>query len=373
MKAGVILTHEDVTSRRIYGISSVTRLQRQLREAGCESVFLAEALLRAPVPVTHLLIVDDRQIIDDRIFAFLQSQKAPDVCLHSSYPIVLLRGEKAIADAIASLRAGDGLPIDGAVVVTRSEMDSYISDLRLKAEPYVIDLSSSSDVRTIENRMYEANFKGTLDFIATYIYKYPVREITRNVSRVQWLTPNVFTALSIFCSFAFPFFFAQGNIALALTLGWTMFIADSVDGKLARLTVRLSRIAGMIEHGTSAPAMWLWFIGMGWYFSRGQLLTPENPATVATWILTSLYWLDKGVNGVFKTRFKRDMYDFTPLDKRFHLIACRRAVILFIVTAGYFTAHFAHSFLFLAGWMIVSFAFHTYRLFWLTRQISKHR
>ena len=256
-------------------------------------------------------------------------------------------------------------------IVTPNNFDSYIEDLRLNFVPYYFQYESDSDLRSIENQMYEANFKGTMDFIATYIYKYPVREITRFLSRYPSVKPNYITFLSIVASFAVPLLFALGYMGLAVLTGWCMFIFDSVDGKLARLTVRLSRTAGIIEHATSAPAIFLWFAGLTWHFANGQLFAFDNINTIAGWILMILYWVDKTMCGIFRIKFKREIYDFAIIDKTFHLIACRRAIILLIVTVGYIAGKTESSFRFLAFWMVCSFVFHLLRIIWISARLSK--
>lgn len=368
---GLILSdrHEDEVF--LYGISPTERLRRQLREAGCiHIVIVNDAMpIEETSDATALMIVSNRLVLDDRILTYLASMGAsdvrlrvPEICTYLGQPDSVKRFFSLTGSAIKT-RLDAILP---EPTVSISDIESYVLDLRLHFEPYVFAFDATSDIRSIENHMYEANFKGTLDFIATYVYKYPVREITRYVSKYPWLTPNLFTAISITASFLFPVLFAMGYVWQAVTIGWIMFIADSVDGKLARLTVRLSRTAGLIEHATSAPAIFLWFLGMGWHFSDGMILDFSIASNQAMVILLTLYWLDKLLNGIFRSRYRRDMYDFTAIDRMFHLIACRRAIIWFFMFLGLMSGHLYEAFVALASWMVISFLFHFYRLIWLS-------
>lgn len=356
----------------IYGLSSTERLRRQLREVGCSHVEIVRSTSSIYTKATAILIVSDRLILDDRILAYMSNLgsadgrlRAPDVCAYFGDPMTVRRFMDDPELPIAQ-RLKASLPETN---INIADIDFYVQDLRLHFKPYVFALDANSDIRSIENHMYEANFKGTLDFIATYVYKYPVREITRYVSRYPWITPNFFTAISIIASFLFPLLFAFGYIWQAITIGWIMFIADSVDGKLARLTIRLSRTAGIIEHATSAPAIFLWFFGMGWYFSNGMIFDFSRTSNYAMWILLTLYWLDKLLNGIFRSRYGRDMYDFTKIDKFFHLFACRRAIIWFFMFLGLVVGGLYEAFLALAGWMTISSLFHLYRLLWISMTV----
>lgn len=384
--------HSTYADRTVYGLRFVERLQRQFREFNFDEVFLVGAVSDPAVQQNSiaeftaflknsgspedlsLFLVASNVIMDDRLIKFMRERKE-DIQLTPQGGFVKISGDRVkkfieLLDRAPTIdqmidftrRQPEGFSIK---TVTPSNFDSYIEDLRLNFVPYFFQYEKNSDLRAIENQMYEANFKGTMDFIATYIYKYPVREITRFLSQFPFITPNQITFLSIVSSFAVPLFFAVGWIGAAIVTGWCMFIFDSVDGKLARLTVRLSRTAGIIEHATSAPALFLWFTGMTWYFTGGQWLSFSYTNTLAGWVLMILYWVDKGVNGIFRMKFKREIYDFSPLDKAFHLIACRRAIIMLIITVGYVTGNLETSFHFLAFWMACSFLFHLIRALWI--------
>ena len=233
--------------------------------------------------------------------------------------------------------------------------------------PYLFSANHESDIRQVENKIYEVNYKAVLDFIAIYIYKYPVREIVRFLCRFPLITPNFVTALSVICSFAVPALYVTGHLGWAIIAGWAMFIFDEIDGKLARLTVRLSKVAGIIEHGTSAPAIFLWFASLGWFFSGGDILNPLILSNWACWTLLLMYWVDKGVNALYRMRYSpREIYNHAWIDAKFHLIACRRAIIHLIMTIGVLAGKPLEAFYFMAFWMIFSFAFHLLRYAWIS-------
>lgn len=394
-----LLVHRDYPIHvRIYGLSLIERLIRQFLELKIhqwiivnDSTFTADQLSRrteAPCirfqnlkdhlqqnQSESVWLIDAQSVIDDRLLRFAL-EKNDNVILKTlagNSPIALKSRKVSLQTMLHSFNDFNSLKLAVSLLenqkdffsMTPSNVDSYIEDLRLDCLPYFVTVEPSSDVRKIENLMYEANFKGTLDFIAIYIYKYPVREITKLLSLYPFITPNFVTALSILASFAIPTLFAFGELGWAIVIGWSMFILDSVDGKLARLTVRLSKTAGLIEHATSSPAIFLWFGTLGWHFSDGQLLNFSNSAVVSAWTLMGLYWIDKSINGFFKTKYKRDIYDFRRIDRLFHLVACRRAIIMLIITTGYTLNHPREAFYFTAFWMIVTFIFHLYRYVWI--------
>lgn len=388
----VIFCEPGTADLRVYGIPLMERLVRQAGEQTVDLIWIVtndtssvpdmqakqphRVLFPRDVPaaisgiaepaVFHFVSSDT--VVDDRLLAFmmLSSENTQIRLPGDTLPLIVRLDANTLRrfGAQAGTRAGlmDGVRTDPAIVAkVPADFDAYIDDLRLRNEPYLFRCRAGDSMRLIENRMYEANFKGTLDFIAIYIYKYPVREIVRFLGRFRWVSPNHVTFLSIVASFAVPWLFAAGQLGWAILIGWMMFILDSVDGKLARLTVRLSKTAGVLEHATSTPAVFLWFPSLGWSLSHGALFDFSNPVVTAMWILMPLYWLDKGINGLFRRRFKIDLYNWSRFDEAFHLIACRRAIIMLIITIGYVARNVEAGFMALAGWMILTFVVHALR------------
>ncbi len=396
-----ILTHDHARGNpKVYGLPLTERLYRQFSEYGFQNIFLVNthnqpdvdsgniitipaqeiknSIFKSSETDGEIYFIDASAVVDDRLIRFALKEPVNTRIASKNDPdlILIKTNYNTIKNIFDNLSEGNDVlsfrdqivnffKQNPPTVKYADEFDSYIDDLRLDYTPYFFPVDEKTDIRKSENIMYEANFKGTLDFIAIFIYKYPVREITRYISRFHWITPNQITFLSIVSSFAVPLLLALGYWGWAMLIGWAMFIFDSVDGKLARLTIRLSRTAGIIEHATSSPALFLWFASLGWYFSNGDILNPDLLSNIACWTLLVLYWVDKSVNGFFRAKFKYDLYNHSVFDKKFHLIACRRAIIHLIITAGYVTGKLLDGFYFLAGWMAFSFIVHLSRMLWI--------
>jgi phosphatidylglycerophosphate synthase len=65
----------------------------------------------------------------------------------------------------------------------------------------------------------------------------------------MWVTPNQVTILSIFLAIFAGLAFWDGYLVIGLLLGWVMTFLDTVDGKLARVTVSSSKIGEILDHG----------------------------------------------------------------------------------------------------------------------------
>jgi phosphatidylglycerophosphate synthase len=236
-------------------------------------------------------------------------------------------------------------------------MDRYIPDLRQTAVPILMRFQQGACIRTIENEMYEKTFKGVMDFIATYIYRLPVRGLVRLLAPTC-VTPNHITAISVICSFAAIPLFVMGWMWAGLVVAFTFIIADSLDGKLARLTVRLSNVAGHVDHVTSPLFEACYYVAWGWHFSGGDFTAWPGRAGL---ILFGFFGLDRITTSVFGLKYGHSLLDYKEWDARFHLIAGRRNINLFVMTLGCLFQKPVIALYIITVWMGVTMCWHMAR------------
>ncbi len=388
----------------IFGVSMAERILRQLDELGAHHVIVVvrrgeTPVLRRDFRPRYTIAVDtcfhDGDVLDVR-----RRRNGPMAILwgHICYDERVLR---YVLDATASLRIHSAESSLGATVLTdpppadarldqvledglRSgaiqnlgveQMDSYVREVRRLVRPFMIDVHGPDMIRTLENQLYEQTFKGGMDFIATYGYKIPVRGLVRLLAPTR-VTPNWVTALSILCSMAAVPLFAIGWLWTGLAVAFTFILCDSLDGKLARLTIRRTPFAGKIDRLTSTPAVSLWSLAWGWHFSNGRILDP------VFWVGVALFMIilaDKFTRNAFYSTFGRSMLDYRPLDERIHLFSTKRTINLFILAMGLSvglalgasgspdSAREAPrvAFYFMALWALLTWVWHLGRFAWL--------
>ncbi|MCC7263809.1 MAG: CDP-alcohol phosphatidyltransferase family protein [Candidatus Latescibacteria bacterium] len=324
---------------------------------------LSAALAQADAPV---LLLQGDLVGDDRLIGHL---------IKSGPGTVLAEGEQAIAylgpqharDLASHWQ--DGVPLATALkaagLPTRrpAELDPYVPSLRLTMPPYLVQVRAREDLRPLDRLLYHRTFKGVIDTIARHGYYHLVRWLTRQLSRTS-LSPNLFTALSILAIWAAVPCFALGQLGLGVLCAWAGVILDSVDGKLARLTLHLSEAMGALEHLSAMPGLGLWFVALGWHCTGGELLR-ETPLALATWTLVGAFVLDKVVSATFKKRHRREIFDYRPLDAAFHLVAARRNVSLLQLSAGVLLGEPHLALVLMAAWMVFTLAFHAGRWLWV--------
>ena len=248
---------------------------------------------------------------------------------------------------------------EGTRVTGAAELDSYVPELRLTMPPVMFRLERPEQLREVERLMYRRTFKGVIDIVASRGYYHPVRWITRLLAPTE-VSPNSVTALSIAAIWLAIPCFALGMPGAGIPLAWAGVIADSVDGKLARLTLNLSDRMGAVEHVSAVPALGLWLAAFGGWVSDWKLLSSSVPA-VATWVLLASFALDKGVSGGFRRLTGREIFDYGRTDALFHPFAARRNILLLMMTVGVAADAAAAALVAMSAWMTGTFLFHGLR------------
>lgn len=341
-----------------------TRYPLKFETADSDTLFI-ESLRSAQESQQSFMLLEGDGIYDERILKTLiqapHSLSIGDDML-GAVPIAMhiqpgdlhhLRGDTTpIGDHLHAKGGGDWL-----TTLSVHDMDSYIPALRRTAVPFLTKLQDRARIRDIENEMYEQTFKGVMDFIATYVYRIPVRELVRWLAPTR-VTPNHITAISVICSLGALPLFVMGWLWTGLIVAFIFIIADSLDGKLARLTIRLSHVAGHVDHITSPLFEAGYYVAWGWHFSGGDFTALPGRAG---WLLFAFFGLDRIVTSIFGLRFHQSLLDYKEWDARFHLIAGRRTVNLFIMTLGCTVQKPIIALYIITAWMFITMCWHMAR------------
>jgi hypothetical protein len=240
------------------------------------------------------------------------------------------------------------------------DLDTYVRFLRKNVPPVFVKMDAARSSRALENMLYDRTFKGSMEFVAIYGYRLPVREMTRWIAATR-ITPNQITGLAITCSVAAIPCFWMGWLVSGLILAATFIVLDSLDGKLARLTFRLSHVADRVDHLTSLPTRMGWYSGMAMTFSSGNWQSLEGIGGI---LLIVLPFLDKMNLNLCNWKFGHSLLDFTPMDRRIHLFTVRRNDI-FVMLIGNATGFALQSYYAIVAWMILTWVWHSGRLMWI--------
>jgi phosphatidylglycerophosphate synthase len=191
--------------------------------------------------------------------------------------------------------------------------------------------------RTLERHLFKTAYKGITDLVTKWIWPAPARMATRLCVRLG-LLPNHVTALSWVLAILAGLLFYQGELFAGLVTGWLMTFLDTVDGKLARVTVTSSPLGNYFDHILDLvhPPFW--------YLAWGLGLTSYDPAFLDVdlnfmiLLIFAGYIAGRLVEGIFSTWIARfGVYSWRPVDSFNRLITARRNPCLIILTLSLFT------------------------------------
>jgi phosphatidylglycerophosphate synthase len=263
----------------------------------------------------------------------------------------LLSQETCNADAIATL---------GLRTVTPDSLGvSYRKNLRNFVPPYVLSMAEM-DVAAIESHMFMASYKGLTDIVTKYVWPAPALVATRWCA-ARGISPNVVTLVSFLCVVAATLLFWFGWFVIGLLFAWAMCFLDTVDGKLARVTLTSSKWGNVFDHGTDLihPPFW-WF---AWYWGLGTLpFAPLPGAEMAMWIVLAGYVLGRVEEGIFLWAFKFEMFTWRPIDAASRLITARRNPNLIILSVFALAGRPDAGLIAVAIWTVLCIGFHAVRI-----------
>ena len=347
-------------------------LQRLPLQWGQDSRTLGEyrTSLSQDAQNTPLLVLEADAVIDSRLLHHLAG-------LTGSW---VARGE---AEQTAVLRLeGDGAPLNSSDVSARSlpelakkslrqgraqelhlsEVPSHIRKLRRDLPVYLFRVADPASRDRAERFLFWSNYKGSTDFFTKYVYPPLVWRAVRPLARWR-VHPNVISLFNVGITFLAVPLFAQGYWLAGFTLAYTMSVLDSVDGKLARLTFRASKLGDILDHGLDIVHPPLWYFAWAWALGAGDSAAPVMQ--FAVWMAV-FYVLDRIVAGLFSARVGRSIHGCTPFDERLRTWISRRNINVPFFMLGLLLGFPVAAFGLIVAWQVVSLGLHALRLaqFW---------
>jgi phosphatidylglycerophosphate synthase len=356
---------------QVWALSTSERHYRLLMRAGCEPIRSLDADEEPGEPQTpSVMIVRSDAILDERLIeslfkeqnTILVADRAKNagwggaVAAHvdSALAAETLRVLRRAAENDQPLSAEADAPAVGVRLATPDELaPAYSARLRKFDPPYVYPARAES-IREIENRIFQSSYKGVTDLVTKWLWPRPAAAVVRVLARAG-IRPNTVTALSWLLAIAAGVLFWKGWFALGLACGWLMTFLDTVDGKLARVTLTSSRFGHVFDHALDLVHPPLWYLAWG--------LGAVGAIDTATIVVIAGYLLGRGLEGIFILAFKIETHCWRPIDSLFRTITARRNPNLLLLSVGTLGGRPDLGLVMVAIWTVVSLGFHIERIF----------
>ncbi len=346
------------SERRVWGLDGRERLRRTIERAGFNG--------NGGEAPDGLAIVRADYIYDESLIRALLER--PDIALRED-GATTGRDPRVVAVHVAAASVSDvsqqdpdaaareaGLKVVGPVELA----GNYNSGLRKRARPVLLPIDSTPRV-ALERATFSGAYKGATDFVTKFVWPWPARYATRWCADLG-ISPNLVTFVSLLLVLLAFWLFWTGQFALGLIAAWGMTFLDTVDGKLARVTLTSTKLGEVFDHGIDLihPPFWYW----AWY--SGLALVPGAVGgdwlAISLWIIVIGYVLGRVEEGIFIARFGFELHIWRPIDYWFRTITARRNSNLAILTLAVIFDVPAEGFIAVAVWTALSFGFHLVRI-----------
>ena len=346
--AGIVVADSPL---RLWGLTSAQRLQRQFARARA-TADLTEAqrwvLLRAD------------WVYDD---AFVRSLASADEDLALTAPdggvIALSLSAASLSATEASALLTDRRAPANARLVTPAQLaDGYNDVLRKREPPYLMPLTAA-ELPAIEKRIFAGSYKGVTDVVTLRVWPAPARAVTRWCAN-NGISPNQVTSASLLLVFVAMWLFWTGHYGWGLLAAWVMTFLDTVDGKLARVTLTSTPWGNVFDHSIDLihPPFWWW----AWIVGLPAAGFSLAQAGLVLTVIVGGYVLQRIEEGIFMACFKMDMHVWQRFDSWLRLYTARRNPNLLILSASLLAGRPDIGILVVAWWTAICLVIHALRI-----------
>jgi len=322
------------TPVQLWGLSSRQRLERILKKMNINSWLDHPSAAHAG---DSILLLRGDYLYDERLIRNL-TQK-PGTILQ----IATEGGRKAVAahvkeqDALRLRDLLDGntggeIPLSLSFETPQTLASTYHMTLRKVDSPYLLPITEENRGK-LEKRLFSSSYKGVTDLVTKWVWPWPAQWVTRFCVR-SGITPNQVTSLSLALVFIAGLLFLKGLFAPGLVAAWAMTFLDTVDGKLARVTVNSSNFGHIFDHAIDVISPPLWYLAWGLGLESWQ---PGIPLSLKTtlWLIFIGYIAGRLVEVIFKKYLEASgVFCWRPIDSYFRLITGRRNPNVILLTLG---------------------------------------
>ena len=318
----------------LWHVAPAERLRRQLQACGLATV--VEEADTVPADAGAVVVLRRDLAYDPALIQSLVQRPGVALLMPEGDEIAGMTAPPEIARVLAESMAAGRLTAAEArsqgltPLVPAEAAERYRSALRKREPPFLLRVRAG-ERRALERQLYGSAYKGVTDLVTKYLWPEPAFWATQACARLG-LTPNMVTFASLLLVILAFWLFARGDFATGLVAAWLMTFLDTVDGKLARVTVTHSRFGNVFDHGIDLihPPFWYW----AWMMGLTATAAAPAEAGLLLAVIVAGYVLQRLAEGLFIARHRLEMHVWRRFDSRFRLVTARRNPNLLILTVA---------------------------------------
>lgn len=245
-------------------------------------------------------------------------------------------GRAAAVTAVERIEEASRLLIDETLPIPENMSQLKPADLLAfdvalrRVEPPLLEPVSESRRAQLEDQLYGNSYKGITDLVTKWLWPRPAKKIVR-VCAQSGITPNMVTTVSLLLVLLACWCFYEGHFWSGLIAGWAMTLLDTVDGKLARVTVKSSRFGHYFDHIIDLVHPPIWYLCWGEAIIDLTAL-PLADRSGLYWIIIAGYLGGRIIEGLFHLFANCSVFGWRPFDAWFRLITARRNPCLILLS-----------------------------------------
>lgn len=277
---------------------------------------------------------------------------------HQGIPVAAWLKQKnvhSILKALDAQKLGDVTEDSVAVFSPADLTGGYDPRLRKFDLSHVVSLQSEHK-EILEDYLYDKSYKGITDLVTKWCWPKPAKFVLR-VCVNNKISPNMVTAFGWLLTIIAGFSFYYGHFISGLLCGWLMTFLDTVDGKLARVTMQSSKVGHFMDHGLDIihPPIWYWCWAMGLGIHQINFFGQSWTLEIALWCMFAAYVGGRIFEGLFQLSFNDiSIFCWKPIDSYHRLITARRNPCMILLTIALITADATQGFIWIVVWTVIS-------------------
>ncbi len=323
---------------KIWGLSSEDRIERVLKATGIKRI-TSEKFTTLTKDDAVLMVRGD-YLFDDRLINYLavtpniilQMEEGPQgTAVAANVP-----GNLGL-QALELMEKGSTATLPDVLIQTPATISiSFQQKLRKFEPPFVLPISEPAKA-DLERRLFDWSYKGITDLVTKWAWPRPARWAVSHCVRLG-IRPNHVTLVGLLLVILSGILFANGYYGWGLLAGWLMTFLDTVDGKLARVTVTSSNFGHYFDHLIDLIHPPIWYILWGLGLTAAQLTGLGFSLSTLFSLIMIAYVAGRLVEGSFKWFLGASfgIFCWKPIDSYFRLITARRNPNMIFLTISVF-------------------------------------